>query len=302
MEIIFNLVNQLIIMGLLMLVGFVSTKKKWIDLGGTRQLGALLLNVVVPVLIINSFIRDFKLEDFKLLGIASFFALVWHILFILLSNLFFKKNERIERTSLVFSNLGFFGIPIIASVLGSDAVFYLIGPMIVFWMFFFTYGENVLTGNNKLEVKKLLLNPGVISALIGIILYISNFALPSIVVSTMGYISALNTPLAMIVMGCYLAHTDLNYFKNVGVWKVSLLRLVVLPLLVIILFKFVDSSIWTLKYITLICVSAPVASSLPILAQQHDLDYKFSAAIVCLSSLLVMITLPIMSYVGLLIW
>ncbi|MFV0255396.1 MAG: AEC family transporter [Erysipelotrichaceae bacterium] len=301
MDITNTLITQLLIMALLIAMGFVATKKKWLDLGGTRQLGSILLNIVTPIIIINSLLKTYNHQEFQSFALIILVAVAWNVLYILLAKLFFKSDQVIEQASVVFTNLSFFGIPIVSAVLGKEAVFYLIGPIIVYWLFMFTYGEILLTQRKSISIKRLFLNPAVIATALGLTIYFSGFQLPSVILGAMGGIASLNTPVAMLIMGCYLAHIDLSYFKLALVWKVCFIRLIVLPLIVILVLVFVPID-FALKYIVLICVSSPVGNTVAIFAQQFNLDYRYSAAIISVSSLLVMLTLPIMSLIGTNLW
>ena len=87
-------------------------------------------------------------------------------------------------------------------------MFFCSGVLIPFNIFAFTHGVRLISGKSTektgFKMKWLLLNPGVISVLIGLPLFLLNVTLPRILGEPVSYIASLNTPLAMLMFGTYL--------------------------------------------------------------------------------------------------
>ncbi|MFR4414256.1 MAG: AEC family transporter [Butyricicoccus sp.] len=82
-------------------------------------------------------------------------------------------------------------------------------------------------------------NPVFISMVIGLILFVTQPILPSVVTGTIGYIADANTALAMIILGFYLSKVRLrDLFASARLYVVSAVRLLVVPVTVLIFLLF----------------------------------------------------------------
>ena len=110
---------------------------------------------------------------------------------------------------LVFTNLAFMGIPIIQAFYGAQGVAMLSMFLLVFNFLVFTYGVMLVSGNGSINLRQLV-NPGVVSALIALLFGLTGWRLPSPVESALSSIGSINTPMAMMVIGSSLAHSDIR--------------------------------------------------------------------------------------------
>ena len=300
MEVVKVLFNQVIIMFILMAVGFVAYRKKWITDQGTKDIGKLLLNIAIPIVVISNFYIEKTAEKTMDLLSSLLFSVLSLAVAILVSALLFHKQDRIGEFASAFSNAGFIGIPLVQATFGSGAVFY-ISMMIVLVNFLqWTYGVYTITDDRSvMDVKKVMKNPLVLAVAIGLLLYFSQLPLPAIVTTVFSTISGINTPLAMFSSGVYLAQSNLwEMIKKKQVYLVSLSRLVLVPLVTIFLFKMLPFGTEELK-LSILCASAcPVGSNVAVFAQQYDKDYKRGVEYVCVSTLLSIATLPLIIYIA----
>jgi predicted permease len=140
-------------------------------------------------------------------------AVLAHIIGILIATCVFKKNgegAEVFRFASVFGNCGFMGIPLLAALIPENGALYATIYVTVFNIFVWTYGVIVFNGKTeKGALKKILLSPVLISIAIGIILFVFSITLPLPIASTIGYLSDLNTPLAMMVTGALIAKSKI---------------------------------------------------------------------------------------------
>ena len=118
------LFKQNVIMLVYLVIGFWLYKRKMVTKTGSAEIGKLLLNVIMPVAIVKSYIRDYSGELLAQLGVSFLLSLLSLVLAILISSLFFNKDKAVRRFGAAFSNAGFIGIPLIQATLGDHAVFY----------------------------------------------------------------------------------------------------------------------------------------------------------------------------------
>lgn len=295
MEIVGLLLKQVLIMFALMGVGYIAYGKKWITDQGTKDIGKLLLNVAIPIIVISNFCVERTAEKTQDLLSSAALSILCMLISIVLSALVFHKSDRIGEFSAAFSNAGFIGIPLVQATFGSQAVFYISIMIVLISLLQWTYGVFTITDDKSvMDLKKVATNPIVISVLIGLVLYFGNIKLPAIVSNLFNTISGINTPLAMFSSGVYLAQSNLfEMLRRKQVYFVSLIRLLLIPLVITVVFRFLPFGSNELKLAILCAAACPVGSNVAIFAQQYDKDYKSGVEHVCVSTLLSILTLPL---------
>ncbi len=301
-----NVASNVLVMLFLMLVGFVLTKKGILTQVGIKQITELALQVAVPCLIINSYQRDFDPVMAKNLGIAILFSLGVHILYMLMASLIFRtapdKRDRISKFSVIYSNCGFMALPLIQSIYGDEGVFYAVAYVTVFNVLYWTQGVYLYTRDIKqLSLKKAVFNPGVLGVAIGLTLFLAQITLPAPVGKTISFMASLNTPLPMIVLGTYLVNLDIKRtLKNGSLWAVTLLRLVILPIITMLIIKMFNME--HIISMPLVLASAcPVAAVATLFAVRYNLDSEYSTQAVSFTTLLSVITIPVIMMIATLI-
>lgn len=299
MDAFLSVILEVAVILLLILVGYFTVKKGMFTKESLGSITSFLLYIVTPCLIVSSFLSA---EPGKLDGWTMLLAVVLPALSIVISiavsYLFFRREplgrRRVLRFSTVFCNVGFMGIPLVEGIVGSEGVLYGSFFIAVFNIFCWTYGY-VMMGGGKVRLKALLLNPGVIGIVIGLPLYLLDVPVPALIERPIELISALNTPLAMIVVGGYIAQVKLRAFvSDLAVYKMAVLRLVVAPLLYLAL-------VWllrpdeTLLMSTVIQAATPVAANCVLFAVQYGSDAELASKSVAVSTALSVVTIPLLT-------
>lgn len=295
MELVQPIIRQCLVMFLYMGAGYALYKGKKITDQGSRCLATLLLWLVLPTVLIKSFCVSPIAEKVLHLALSSAVGAGTLGICILVARLLFGKAP-VDRFAATFSNAGFIGIPLVQAALGSEAVFYIVGMIALLNILQWTYGVSFLTGGRvRCTAKTVLLNPITISVLTGIILFFTGLGarLPGVVFSSLEGIAAMNAPLAMLILGTYLAQADIkSMLLTPRLYVVSAVRLIVIPLLLVALLKWLPIPA-LIKTAVLIAASAPVGSNVAVYAQLHNLDYVYASKTVVLSTMLSILTLPV---------
>lgn len=299
MDAFLSVILEVAVILLLILVGYFTVKKGMFTKESLGSITSFLLYIVTPCLIVSSFLsaESGKLDGWTLL-LAAVLPALSIVISIAVSYLFFRREplgrRRVLRFSTVFCNVGFMGIPLVEGIVGSEGVLYGSFFIAVFNIFCWTYGY-VMMGGGKVRLKALLLNPGVIGIVIGLPLYLLDVPVPALIERPIELISALNTPLAMIVVGGYIAQVKLRAFvSDLAVYKMAVLRLVVAPLLYLAL-------VWllrpdeTLLMSTVIQAATPVAANCVLFAVQYDSDAELASKSVAVSTALSVVTIPLLT-------
>lgn len=299
MDAFLSVILEVAVILLLIVIGYFTVKKGMFTKESLGSITSFLLYIVTPCLLVSSFLSA---EPGKLDGWTMLLAVVLPALSIVISiavsYLFFRREpsgrRRVLRFSMIFCNVGFMGIPLVEGIVGSEGVLYGSFFIAVFNIFCWTYGY-VMMGGGKVRLKALLLNPGVIGIVIGLPLYLLDVPVPALIERPIELISALNTPLAMIVVGGYIAQVKLRAFvSDLAVYKMAVLRLVVAPLLYLAL-------VWllrpdeTLLMSTVIQAATPVAANCVLFAVQYDSDAELASKSVAVSTALSVVTIPLLT-------
>ena len=289
------LLRQIAIMALLMAVGIYLSRKGFLSPQGTKDLGAILLRIIIPCVIVKSYITTYSRERLLELALSAGLALVAFILAMGIAYLVYGKRRRIENFAAAFCNAGFIGIPLAQAVIGDEGVFYMAASVALLNLFQWTYGVYIMTDRrDSISAKTIAKNPVVIAIVIGIALFLSRLPVPGIVTSTLGYIAGMNTPVAMILMGTYMAKLPWRKLLDKRAYGCVLLRLVLIPAAVLAVFWALPISNQNVALAAYLAAATPVGANICVFAQQYDCDYEFSVVTVCLSTVLSIVTVPLM--------
>lgn len=304
------LFNQVFIMFLLLAIGYFLFKIRFITADAANQITKIVLHVVTPAVILNTYQMDYDpaLARNLLLGFGLSAAAI--LIAILISNFARIGAGRtlcIERFAVIFSNCGFMAIPLVSAIFGELGVFYTNTYITVYQVVVWTYGVMLMTGSDPhsdqssgeavsrklLTLGKRFLTPTMISILIGLICYFFRIKFPAPVKTTTEYIASMNTPLAMLVSGMYLAQNNLlDSLKNFRAYYIVLLKCFVVPLAVLALFYFLpfDDTLLTTLLITSAC---PSASNCLLFAALYKQDIKTASNAFTLTTLFSIISIPL---------
>ena len=295
MEIVTVLIKQVIIMYILMFIGYTAYKRGMLSDQGTKDIGKILLHIAIPIVVISNFCVEKSAEKTGELFSSILISLVCMAASIVVSYLIFHKKNRIGEFASAFSNAGFIGIPLVQATFGDHAVFYISMMIVLINLLQWTYGVYTITDDkNYVNLKKVATNPIVIAVMIGLLIYFSGITMPSIATRLFSIIGGLNTPLAMLVSGVYLAQSDLKeMIRKKDVYAVCLVRLLIVPLVIMAIFSFLPLGNTSIKMAILLAAACPVGSNVAIFAQQFNKDYKKGIEYVCISTLLSILSLPL---------
>ncbi len=291
--------KQVGILYILALIGVLADKTKIFTENTAKKCTDLLFYIITPGVIINSFFTtEFSKESATNLFISVGCGFLLHFVGIVITLPFFRKGKLEENViykyGSIYGNVGYLTLPLTNAVLGSEGVFYCAGVVMAFNVMCFTHGIILMnTENKKFELKKLLLNPGVIGVVIGLPFYIFNIELPEIITAPIAYIDATQTPVAMLIFGTYLANSDLkSILKNKKIFITALIKLVLLPAVMFLIYKFFGLT-GTLLCALMISSCAPSANNTVMFSAKYNKDTGLASQTVSVVSFLSVITMPL---------
>ncbi|MGN0404973.1 MAG: AEC family transporter [Bariatricus sp.] len=303
MEITLLILEQMIQFFLMLLMGYLLVKTKLIRTDESRTLTIVLVYLVSPCVIINSFLIEYTEETIKGLLLAFGVAIAVHILFLLIITICGKvfKLNAIEKASVMYSNAGNMIIPIVMSVLGKEWVLYSSAYVSVQLALQWTHARNMISEEKEINWKKIFGNVNLISILIGIVLFLLKVRIPEPITNTLDSVGSMMAPCAMFVMGMLMAGNSLKKcFINRRIYLIAFLRLFVCPVLVLLLM--VATGITrllpdapTVLFISFLACTTPTSVTTTQLALLYRKDAAYSTAINIVSTVCSLATIPLMT-------
>ena len=268
---------------------------------GKQTLSNLLVNLVVPAMIINSYRMEFSAEILHNL-MAAFALSPLSILLGLIITLLFTARSRDSRTPIfrfacVFSNAGYMGLPLISALFGSEGLLYASAFFTMFNLLLWTVGYSMVSGSSdpKKVAQSLLHCPAIYAIVVGLVLYLLQIPLPDLIVQPMELLGDMNTPLSMLITGMLIASGDLHRtLTDQHIWKLTVVRMLFIPVLTIA--AFAALGLFRYGMVTQVIVlleCCPAASITSVFAVQFHHDEQFAAGSVVLTTLLSIVALAL---------
>lgn len=288
--------GQVVTLFLLMGVGFALAQLGKLAAEGISQMTTLILYVVTPCLIIQAFsVQPADGMAGRLLtfaGFYGFFTLLCAGAALLAARKEPPARQGPLRFAMVYGNNGFMGIPLLLAVVGEDAVVYGVISIVVFNLLLWTHGVKTMGG--KVTLRQAILNPATAGLVIGIPLFLTGLRLPGTIENAVGFLADLNTPMAMVIIGAQMAGADLKVsFTSLKLYRVAAFRLLLAPLPALLILPLLHTDP-TLYYSVVILCGVPSAGMTGMLAQRFNGDTAVAAQVVTLTTLLSILTLPVM--------
>lgn len=286
---------------LLLTVGFLGRRLNIIDDALSKGLSKLIIRIGQPALIINSLIRTtYETEALKEGLVILFIGFGLHIFMALYAYLSCRPirdldERKLSEFSLVFTNCGFIGFPILESVLGETGLFWGAFFLISFHTLTWTWGILILARGRadiRPKMKNIFLNYGTVPCAIGLIIYLSRIPLPDFLLDFTGYLASLCTPISMLITGALLATLPMK--QVFGSWRLYLLcvqKLLVIPLLVCVIMKLCGIPSDYTMFSTIIA-ALPSAAMITMFGELYGIKPSYAALMVGMTSLLSVVTLP----------
>ena len=287
---------------IIVIAGFISHKRGIINEEFERKLSGFVIKVTCPALLISSTMGD-KMPDREHIPMLLLVSLLTYVILIPLAYIQpvlmrVKRNLRgMYSFMLTYSNVGFIGYPVVASIFGPDAVFYacilnVFNTITVFiWGVMFISGENLKNGFRF----RLFVSPAMIATYISVIIVILNLHTPKAIAMPLSILGNMTVPSSLIVIGAALAEIPTR--KMVGtphIFIMCFLKLLVLPLLVYyaMIMIGIDARI---SSINMILIAMPVASFGTMFCMQMGKDETTMSQGTFWTTLLSVVSIPLLA-------
>lgn len=295
-------VNQMIQLFIMIGTGFAIAKTSLFTGDFNQKLTKFVLNLTMPCMIVASVmssqnatlaLKDIMVSTVLLILVLPVFA------YLCIRILPIKNNKGLYMFMIMFPNVGFMGFPLMQSIFGTEAILSTAIINMGFNLSLFTLGIIVMNYGQadrpQLKLKNLL-SPGVISSLIAILIYALKIEIPLMIVNPITLIGNMTTPLAMIIIGATLAVYNIkDVFCDIKVYFFTIFIDIVIPVLFYPLISLLINDIM-IQGITLIILAMPVANGAVLFAKTYGQDEFLGAKTVFISTLMAIITIPLLVY------
>ena len=288
----------------IMLMGYAVVKAGLMKSSESKSISVVMVYLVIPCVIIDAFQVDYTADVKKGLLLTCAAAVLVHVLFLILTTILKQvlQLDTIERATVIYSNAGILVIPLVQNLLGQEYVIYSSAYIAVQLILIWTHCKNMLCAEQSIDWKKIVLNVNIISIAVGIIFFLLRLEFPSGVQDVLGSVSNMIGPVGMLIAGMVIADKSLlSVFSRKRSYLSAALRLLVYPVLVLILMKIIcnisgaadTENILLTVYLASI---TPACAMITTMAQLYDRDAAYASSLYVLTTLLSILTMPVMVF------
>ncbi len=302
--------SRVAILFALVFLGYYLGKRKIMSPDVAPQISNLIIMVTFPAMTFLSMVRPFDGQLLKECVIIVFGGFAMHfggLLVGLIVTKIFRVDPKSKGTWLfvsMFTNNGFMGIPLIYGVYGDDGMMLIVFANIATNILIFSVGKKAVTLNYDagagIKFREMFLTNINLAAALGIIFFIFQIPVPEVVQDGLGYVSDLTAGLSMIVVGLSLTKIPIRtIISGKDMWIMAVVRLLVIPIIIVAVFRFIPGAHGTLLEKVLVLMSAlPSASTVSLLSEKYGTNTELAAKMVFSTTLLSVVTIPfVMSFV-----
>lgn len=295
------LAQQIASMLLMILMGYAAVKARLFDAASSKVLSSMALYLLAPCMIFSALQIEYSPERLKGILIGMLIAVCAHIVFILIIKFSGKimNLTDVEKGAAIYSNCGNLLIPIAGAVMGQEYVFYVCAYNAVMTVMMWTHLISMIEGRPTANVKKIITNPNILAMIAGFAFFLLPVSLPGILQVTVDRVGATIGPVSMFGIGILMSqYTVREIFTNIKAWRASIFRLLILPLILIAILwashiTLISDTAEKAAFAVILAACAPVAVSVPQMASISNKDAGSGSVAVVLSTLMCIITMPV---------
>ena len=297
----FDVFQEMLVILFGMAMGYLAHRLGYLGGETDQKLSKIILNITMPCLIVASVATGDELpgaaEILSVLKVAAVFYGMELLLSTVVPRLLggTDKQKGVWRYTLVFPNMAFIGYPVVVALFGPEALFYAVILVLPFNLLAYSLGPLMLAGRAKFRWQQLT-SPCIIASVIALVVALGHIRLPAIVGECAGFVGNLTTPLSLLVVGSLLAGLSVGkVFASPRLWALTAVRLLVLPALLWLLLGWMNVEPPMVAGIAVILMAMPTAVNGSMLSMEYGGDTECMAQITFLTTLVSIITIPVVS-------
>ena len=296
------IINQMVILFLVMIVGYIANKVKILDKELNQKLSSLVLNVTSPALILYSVSEPVEVDlntvlQIFLLSVAVYVVLPFIGIFFARILKVAKEDRNLYQFMTIFSNIGFMGYPVIQAIFGKEALFFASICNLVFNILCYSYGVFLISGAGKVSFDyKKLINPGIIFSIIAVVIYLTKWQMPVIIGETSDLVGSITTPLAMMIIGSSLAEIPIKeVVSDIRIYIYTIIKQIIMPILFWWVLKFIVHDAMVLG-VLVVLIAMPVGTIAIMFCNQFGGNTSLASKSIFITTLASVFTIPTLVY------
>lgn len=284
-----------------LVIGKILKRNKDITIKVTTKI-VLYISVPGSILFSMSTVKFETIQDKLLILLLCAFSIIIITLLICfpISKIFERDDfirRRIYRSALFFNNYGFLGWPICLTLFGTEGLLYAVLFTIPMNVFYFTITPLLISGKNN-EVKRfdksILINIPFFSTIVGLIIMIMNIPVPELFLKVFDSVGITQTPLSLIIIGMTISSIKIKDINHLKCYLFSVIRLIIIPLITFVVLKIIGLEGLALDVPVMIS-AMPAGTMVVVFAQKYNSNMLFASELVINSTLLSIITIPLIA-------
>lgn len=304
MNSLFTLAYEIGSLYIIVAIGWIIRRKKLISEQGQRAFTTLLLYVALPCLIISSMHMPFQYE--QAYGAFIMFGLSIYIMggTLILSRLITRKltlpteRKAVFENVILFGNQGFIGMVIILQLFSQEGMLFASVFNLIYYVLIWTYAIYLMNPGALPDSKAvfILKNPGFLATVFGFVLFIFPIQIPAFIMEPAATVGQMTVPLSMIMIGMMISTVTFSkavaYMKDIFVYIAVLIRLFIYPILFFLPLLFLNIP-FELFMIACLLAATPSPATVSMYAQLYGGDVEFAAVVVFFSTILSVVSIPL---------
>ena len=305
MELALITAQQVAVLFLLIGTGMVAVKTGVLKLENKQALSNLLVYIIVPAMVVNSYRMEFSAQILRNLlaafGMSVLSVLLGTVITLLLTARKTGSRMPIFRFACIFSNAAYMGFPLISALFGSEGLLYASAYVTVFNILLWTLGYGLVSGGSSVKevARSLVRTPVLYAIVVGLGIYLLQIPLPALITQPLELLGGMNTPLSMLITGILIASGDLgSILRDKHIWKLAGVRMLLIPAVCLAAFAVLGLLRFGMSaQVVLLLECCPAAAITSVFAVQFGHDEHFAAGSVVLTTLLSILILPLCALV-----
>lgn len=305
MDLFFTALGSITVLFLLILIGFILRKTNLVTQNAQKDITNLVLYAMLPATIVKTMTKTIEEDTIDMLKLMILITLISYVFITILSLLVAKRFRLPENqkdvlfAGMSFANITFMGLPVQEAVFGEDAVFFtILSQIVIFEVYCWSIGLSFLEKHKKggkfhISLKEVLKKPGVVACILGLLLMFFQIKLSPMMENFVDLLGKGTSPVAMIAVGFMLANSDIKKaIRNKYLYISSFVKLIVIPLSMIAILYLLNIR-GLVMAIPVIEMAMPTAAYLAMLSAVADNDTALASEQIFISSLLSLVTIPL---------
>ena len=299
----FEVLREMMVILFAIALGYLARCKAYLNDQFNEMLSKLIMTITLPCMIVGAVLTGDALpgtgEILSVLKVSVVFYAMGILAALVLPRFLggTPLQKGVWRYGLVFPNMAFIGYPVVVGVYGAEALFYAVILVLPFNLLTYTLGPLLLVGAKQMRWQQFC-SPTVIAAVISLVLALTGLRPPAVVGECLNFVGDVTVTMSLITVGSLLAGLPVRQvFASPRLWIFSLIRLLALPIPLFLILREMNGVDAVVMGVAVLEMAMPVAINGSMMCMEYGGDTKTMAQVTFLSTLLSMVTIPLIAAV-----